>query len=70
MAIKHKINCDHCNAAMIQGVFCHESGCPNYCSRFDIESGRWIKQRRCFECGYDCDRDDPCCNEPIEDYEN
>ena len=23
------VDCDQCNAAMINGVYCHETGCPN-----------------------------------------
>lgn len=36
--------CDQCEAAMINGVFCHETGCPN----------SWKDQAKaCFECGCD-----------------
>lgn len=52
---------------MIQGVFCHETGCPNSKSRWDPEEGRWVKQRKCFECGCTVDADDPCCSAPAED---
>lgn len=61
------IRCNQCEALMINGAFCHETGCPNTRSRFDAESGEWIKQRKCFECGCTVDADDPCCNAPIED---
>lgn len=37
--------CNQCEALMINGVFCHETGCPNAQSRYDVESGTWIKQR-------------------------
>jgi hypothetical protein len=52
---------------MIQGVFCHETGCPNTKSRYDAESGEWVKQRKCFECGCTVDADDLCCNAEVED---
>jgi hypothetical protein len=26
---KNRVTCDQCEALMINGVFCHESGCPN-----------------------------------------
>jgi hypothetical protein len=58
------MNCDQCQALMINGVFCHETGCPN-----DRESGEWIKQRECFDCGCTVDADDPCCSVPCEEYE-
>ena len=63
------MNCDRCQALMINGVFCHETGCSNTGSRFDEESGDWIKQRECFECGCRVDADDPCCSVPCEEYE-
>ena len=35
--------CDGCNPAMIQGVFCHETGCPD----------AWKDSPRdCMECGF------------------
>lgn len=35
-------NCNGCNPIMIQGHFCHESGCPD----------AWRDQpKKCFECG-------------------
>jgi hypothetical protein len=52
---------------MINGVFCHETGCPNARSRYDEESGEWIKQRKCFECGCTVDASDLCCSAPVED---
>lgn len=34
------LSCDQCNATMIQGVYCHERGCPN--ARKVKVDGRWI----------------------------
>ena len=59
--------CNQCEALMIQGMFCHETGCPNTHSRYDSETGEWIKTRECFDCGFRCDADDPCCSATIED---
>lgn len=56
------VRCDQCQALMIQGMFCHETGCPNTHSRLDSESGSWIKQRKCGECGCVVDADDLCCD--------
>lgn len=61
MATKVKMKCDQCLMAMINGKPCHEHGCPNSKSRWDPESGEWIKQYKCFTCGYLVDHDDPCC---------
>lgn len=55
------MHCDQCEMLSINGVPCHETGCPNSRSRWDGE--RWIKQRECFECGCAIDADEPCCSE-------
>jgi hypothetical protein len=65
---KHN-RCDQCEALFINGVYCHETGCPNSHSRYDAESGEWIRQRKCFECGCTVDTDDPCCSAPFDDFE-
>lgn len=69
---KLRIKCDQCAALMINGIFCHETGCPNMHSRYDESSDAWIKQYECFICGCECDINDPCCNvEPeFEEDEN
>lgn len=64
--MKITINCDQCELLTINGVLCHENGCPNTHSRFDVDSGEWVKQRECFECGCTVNADDPCC-EPDSD---
>ena len=38
----YSIKCDECVAAMINGVFCHETGCPNQGKYWDNEDGMWI----------------------------
>ena len=55
------IGCDQCEALMINGSFCHETGCVNQNARYDAEDDCWVKQRKCFDCGYTVDEDDPCC---------
>jgi hypothetical protein len=62
--------CDQCQMLSINGVPCHETGCPNMSARWDAESGEWIKQRKCFDCGCTVDAEDPCCSEPMEEEEN
>ena len=49
----------------IQGLICHEIGCPYMGARYDKESKIWIKQRKCFDCGYTVDINDPCCRGEI-----
>lgn len=58
----HTYKCDQCEMVSINGVACHELGCPNVHSRWDSDSGSWIKQRACFECGCIGDVDEPCCD--------
>lgn len=57
-----KVRCDQCEAAMINGIFCHETACPNARSRYDTDNGEWVRQRECYECGCIIDADDPCCD--------
>lgn len=61
--------CDSCEALVINGVYCHETGCPNTHSRYDAESDSWIKQRKCFECGCTVDASDLCCSAIAEENE-
>lgn len=61
MATKTRVRCDQCEAAMINGVFCHETGCPNSRARYDADSDTWVKQYNCFECGCMIDEDSECC---------
>jgi hypothetical protein len=56
------MQCNQCEALVINGTFCHETGCPNTSARYDSESDTWIQQRTCSVCGYGVDEDDPCCN--------
>ena len=60
------MKCDSCQALMIQGVYCHETGCPNTNSRYDPETAAWVKQRVCRDCGYTVDADDECCAGDLE----
>ena len=61
MAERIRLYCDQCELLAINGVACHETGCPNQHARWDKASQEWIKTRECFECGYRVDADDPCC---------
>jgi len=54
------MKCNQCNAIMINGVFCHETGCPNSNARYDKESETWIKQYVCDICGYEVDEGEVC----------
>jgi hypothetical protein len=57
--------CDQCAATRINGVFCHEHGCPNTGKRW--EDGEWVRYFECFECGCDVRQGETCdCQEPVE----
>jgi hypothetical protein len=62
-----RMGCDQCQMMNINGVPCHEQGCPNMGARWDAENGMWVPQRECFECGMEVDEDDPCCSRPVMD---
>lgn len=66
-SLPERLACDQCEMLSINGVPCHETGCPNMGARWDSESGEWVKQRECFDCGCTVDADDPCCSAPVED---
>jgi phage FluMu protein Com len=34
-----RIRCTQCEALMINGIFCHELGCPNTKARYDESTG-------------------------------
>ena len=57
-----RIRCNQCEIARINGVICHETGCQNTNARYDADSGEWIKQYECRECGNMVDAGSECCN--------
>lgn len=64
---ENRTRCNQCEALMINGVFCHETGCPNTKARYDSESGEWIKQYKCFTCGCMADEGSNCCSDETEE---
>lgn len=66
IALKHH-GCDGCSPARINGVFCHETGCPDAWRDHPVP---------CFECGCDFLREDRfqtvCqdCSNPEEEEES
>ena len=38
------MNCDQCEAMRINGVFCHEHGCPNQRKVWNVELGDWVDE--------------------------
>jgi hypothetical protein len=62
-----RITCNECDLVSINGLPCHEHGCPNVNARWDAADGEWIKQYECRECGFTVDRNVGCdCQEPLD----
>lgn len=58
------VRCNQCAAAMINGVFCHETGCPNSRKTWIAERGEWVRFVECRECGDDVEVGESCnCHE-------
>ena len=55
--------CDSCEALMINGVYCHETGCPDAWKDYDVECSwcgtnfepEYKNQQHCSEQCYECD---------------
>jgi hypothetical protein len=64
-AKREKVSCDQCSMISINGVACHESGCPN--QRKTWVGGRgWVRFIECRECGADVEEGEVCdCQEPV-----
>jgi hypothetical protein len=58
---ERRVHCDSCAMVSINGIACHETGCPNKGGRYDYERDAWVQQRKCFECGSLVDIGEPCC---------
>lgn len=54
------MRCDQCEALMINGVFSHETGCPNTRARYDVDNECWVKRYKCRECGSMMDAGESC----------
>jgi hypothetical protein len=64
----NSISCDQCQALMINGIFCHETGCVNSRKRYDAENDRWYRVFKCRECGCEVEEGQSCsCQDPDEE---
>ena len=52
--------CDQCQVSMINGLFCHESGCINANKTYNHVERRWIEYIACSQCGYDVELGEVC----------
>ena len=60
------MHCDQCEMVSINGVACHETGCPNRYREYNPETKSWEDTFECGECGQtftDRDKRDECCAE-------
>ena len=59
-AVEERIMCDQCQSATINGVFCHETGCPNSRKRWVGERAAWVRFVACRDCGFDVEVGESC----------
>jgi hypothetical protein len=65
---KHN-RCDQCEALVINGVYCHETGCPNAHKTWDADRQAWIQYVDCFVCGYPVEVGTVCDCQADESFE-
>lgn len=54
------MRCDQCEMLSIQGVPCHETGCPNARKTWNAERQAWVQFVECPECGCDVEEGESC----------
>ena len=54
------MRCDQCEMLMINGVPCHETGCPNSRKTWIAERGEWVLFVECRECGAEVEAGESC----------
>ena len=47
------MHCDQCEMLSINGVPCHETGCPNARKTWVEDRQEWVLYVPCFDCGFD-----------------
>lgn len=61
------MKCDQCEAARINGVFCHETGCPNARKTWLPDRQEWVLFVNCWFCGGEVEAGEVCsCFEETE----
>lgn len=64
------MRCDQCEALMINGVFCHEHGCPNSCKTWVEDREDWVRFVECRECGCEVEEGEQCNCTDFEEEED
>lgn len=54
------MTCDQCEFLFINGLPCHESGCPNQRKTW-VEGRGWVRMVECPECGSPVEVGEVCC---------
>jgi hypothetical protein len=64
-------HCRECQVLIINGHFCHETGCPNAKKTWVPDRGEWVRFVECFYCGCDVEQGElcRCCPETGEEIE-
>lgn len=64
--------CNQCDSMVINGIYCHETVCPNTDKKWVEDEGEWVSVYNCPECGseYDNPEDSWNCCQPVENLEN
>lgn len=58
------MQCDQCQMLSINGVACHETGCPNTRKRWIEDRRQWVLFLKCFICGCEVEEKHTCsCQE-------
>jgi hypothetical protein len=52
--------CNQCQPATINGVFCHEAGCPNQRKTWVPDRNEWVLFVECDECGVEVEVGTEC----------
>jgi hypothetical protein len=63
------MRCNQCQMLSINGVPCHETGCPNTRKTWIESRGEWVCFVSCFVCGFDVEAGTVCGCEDVEDTE-
>ena len=58
------MRCNQCVALMINGYYCHETGCPNTHKIYNKDRKEWIEFIDCYICGFPIEIGEICsCQE-------
>ena len=59
-AKKFPPRCPQCEAAVINGIYCHETGCPNERKTWIADRQEWVLFVDCFYCGCEVEENTQC----------